>query len=155
MTVTREVLTMSTDTCTPSRREFLETTGSVAAAAAFPFVHPQDSDRIQVALVGCGSRGTSAARKAMATKSGPIALVAMADAFEDRLKQSATNLGKALGEQMDVPEERRFVGWHAYKDAMDALRPGDIVILATPPAFRWVHFQSPPSCTICRPTPAR
>jgi hypothetical protein len=96
---------------------------------------------IQVALVGCGSRGSGAARNALATKSGPIKLVAMADAFADRLKQSAANLGKAIGAQMDVPDERRFVGWDAYTHAMDSLRPGDVVILATPPAFRWVHFE--------------
>jgi hypothetical protein len=108
---------MSTDTNRTSRREFLQTTGSLAAATAFPFVHPQGSSLIQVALVGCGSRGTGAARNAMATKSGPIKLVALADAFDDRLKQSARTLGKALGEQMDVPDDRRFVGWDAYKHA--------------------------------------
>ena len=132
---------MSTETHTTSRREFLQTTGSLAAATAFPFVHPQGSSMIQVALVGCGSRGTGAARNALATKSGPIKLVAMADAFDDRLKQSHATMAKAVGTQMDVPDERRFVGWDAYRHAMDALRPGDVVILGTPPAFRWVQFQ--------------
>ncbi len=132
---------MSNDTHTTSRREFLQTTGGLAAASVFPFVHPQGSEMIQVALVGCGSRGTGAARNALATKTGPIKLVAMADAFDDRLKQSFANMSKAVGGQMEVPEDRRFVGWNAYKDAMDSLRPGDVVILATPPAFRWVHFQ--------------
>jgi predicted dehydrogenase len=132
---------MTTEKHPTSRREFLQTTGGLAAAAAFPLVHPQGSDMIQVALVGCGSRGSGAARNALATKSGPIKLVAMADAFADRLKPSFANLDKAAGPQMDVPEERRFIGWDAYRHAMDALRPGDIVILATPPAFRWVHFQ--------------
>ncbi len=42
--------------------------------------------------------------------------------------------------KLDVPEERRFVGFDAYKKAMDALKPGDVVILTTPPGFRWVHF---------------
>jgi predicted dehydrogenase len=41
---------------------------------------------------------------------------------------------------MDVPEDRRFIGFDAYKKAIDCLKPGDVVIFATPPAFRWVHF---------------
>ena len=39
-----------------------------------------------------------------------------------------------------MPEDRRFIGFDAYQKAMDCLRPGDVVILATPPAFRWPHF---------------
>src|SRR5206468_2530913 len=41
---------------------------------------------------------------------------------------------------MDVPDDRKFIGFDAYKHAMDCLKPADVVILATPPAFRWVHF---------------
>ena len=47
---------------------------------------------------------------------------------------------KGLGAGIDVPPERRFVGFDAYRKAMDCLSPGDVAILATPPAFRWVHF---------------
>ena len=138
---------MSTDKKSqPSRRQFLQATGGLAAATAlsgfrFAPVHAQGSDMIQVALVGCGGRGGGAAMNALATKSGPIKLVAMADAFPDRLKSSYDNLKKSAPTQVDVPEERKFLGWDAYKHAMDALRPGDVVILTTPPAFRWVHFQ--------------
>jgi predicted dehydrogenase len=77
---------------------------------------------------------------ALATKSGPIKLVAMADAFPDRLAASHDALSSSAGKQVDVPEDRRFIGWDAYRKAMDSLRPGDVVILTTPPAFRWVHF---------------
>src|SRR5204862_3647994 len=59
----------------------------------------------------------------------------------DRLQSSHRNLSSALGSQMDVPEDRRFVGFDAYRKAMDCLRPGDVAIFATPLAFRWVHFQ--------------
>ena len=98
-------------------------------------------DEIHVALVGCGGRGSGAVGDAMATsKQGPIKLTAMADAFQDRLSSSYDGLSKALTKQVDVPEERRFIGWDAYKEAMDTLRPGDVVILTTPPAFRNVHF---------------
>lgn len=137
---------MSTEKSTTSRRQFLQATGGVVAATAvsgfrFPTVNTQGSDLIQVALVGCGGRGGGAAVNAVSTTSGPIKLVAMADLFEDRLKGTYNNLVKSVPEKMDVPEERRFQGFDAYKHAMDALRPGDVVILTTPPAFRWVHFQ--------------
>jgi predicted dehydrogenase len=129
-----------------SRREFLKNTGRIATASALagvalPYVHASGSDMIQVALVGCGNRGTGAVTQALSTTSGPIKLVAMADVFPHRLKGSAERLTKDYGPKMDVPEERKFIGFDAYKEAMDALKPGDVVILATPPAFRWVHFR--------------
>ena len=76
-----------------SRRDFLKTSGAVAAASALasvaaPLVHAGEDNTIQVALVGCGGRGTGAAANALSTKSGPIKLVAMADVFEDRLDSS-------------------------------------------------------------------
>lgn len=109
-----------------------------------PYVHAAGSDMIQVALVGCGGRGTGAAGQALSTKSGPIKLVAMADVFEHRLTSSFDRLTKQFEktpESVAVPADRRFIGFDAYKSAMDALKPGDVVILATPPAFRWVHFR--------------
>lgn len=130
-----------------SRREFLQAAGGIAAAATLPGfklppVHAQGSGLIRVALVGCGGRGSGAAVNALNTKAqGPIQLVAMADAYEDRLKGSHENLVKAVAGQMDVPAARQFLGFDGYKGAMDALKPGDVVILTTPPAFRWVHFQ--------------
>lgn len=129
-----------------SRRELLKATGSVAAVTALtgiglPQVHAAGSDMVQVALVGCGGRGSGAAVQALATTTGPIKLVAMADAFEDRLKSSYENIRQSAEKQVDVPQERRFIGWDAYQKAMDCLKPGDIVILTTPPAFRWVHFK--------------
>lgn len=129
----------------PSRRQVLQATGGLAATALLPklglaSVHPGASDLIQVALVGCGGRGGGAAVNAMSTTSGPIKLIAMADVFQDRLDQTRDNLVKDYAPKMDVPKERQFIGFDAYKHAMDALRPGDVVILTTPPAFRWVHF---------------
>ncbi|MBI5383821.1 MAG: Gfo/Idh/MocA family oxidoreductase [Verrucomicrobia bacterium] len=128
-----------------SRREFLKTTGRLAAAsalagAAIPHVHAAGSDLIQVALIGCGGRGSGATAQALSTKSGPIKLVAMGDIFENKLNRSFENLLRRPAGEVDVPQERKFLGFDAYKKAMDCLRPGDVVILATPPAFRWVHF---------------
>lgn len=137
---------MSNDkTNNPSRRQFLQATGGIAAATMlsgfkFPEVHPGGSDVIQVALVGCGGRGSGAAVNAMSTKAANLKLVAMADAFPDRLNSSYDNLVKDFSKTMDVPASRKFLGFDAYKHAMDCLKPGDIVILTTPPAFRWVHF---------------
>jgi predicted dehydrogenase len=128
-----------------SRRTFLKTTGQVAATSALagvaiPSVHAAESNTIQVALVGCGGRGTGAAANALATKSGPIKLVAMADVFEDKLARCAKTLSRESSDRVDVPDDRKFLGFDGYQRAMDCLNPGDVVILATPPAFRWVHF---------------
>jgi predicted dehydrogenase len=60
--------------------------------------------------------------------------------FQERLNGSYANLNREFGRQLDVPQERRFVGFDAYRRAMDCLRAGDVVILATPPAFRWPMF---------------
>ena len=128
-----------------SRRDFIKNTGRIAAVsalagAAIPRVYAAGSDLVQVALIGCGGRGSGAAKDALNTGGGPIKLVAMADAYEHRLQGSFDSLSKQVGNQMDVPPERRFIGLDAYKQAMDCLKPGDIAIFATPPAFRWVHF---------------
>ena len=64
----------------------------------------------------------------------------MADVFADRLANALRQLSGRFDKQVDVPEDRRFIGFDGYQKAMDCLRPGDVVILATPPAFRWVHF---------------
>ena len=64
----------------------------------------------------------------------------MADVFDYRLKSSYEGLSGEYKEKVEVPDDRKFIGFDAYKHAMDALKPGDVVILATPPAFRWVHF---------------
>ncbi len=130
-----------------SRREFLKNTGCLATASALtgvvlPSVYAAGTDLIQVALIGCGGRGTGAAANALSTRSGPIKLVAMADISADRLKGSHEHLGQSQGlrDKVQVPAERQFLGFDAYKQAMDCLKPGDVAIFATPPAFRWVHF---------------
>jgi predicted dehydrogenase len=128
-----------------SRREFLKDTGRLAAISAVtagiaPRMYAGENNTLQVALVGCGGRGTGAAANALNVKQGPVKVVAMADAFENRLKDSYANLKGQFGDKVDVPEDRKFLGFDGYRKAMDCLKPGDIVILATPPAFRWAHF---------------
>jgi predicted dehydrogenase len=136
---------MTSETLNTSRREFFKNTGRIAAATALagvvvPRVHAAENNTIQVALIGCGGRGTGAAADALSVKHGPIKLVAMADAFKNRLDESYKGLQKQKPNQLDVPEDRRFVGLDAYKHAMDCLKPGDVAIFATPLAFRWVHL---------------
>jgi predicted dehydrogenase len=128
-----------------SRRDFIKQTGTFAAASALagialPAVHAAENNTIQVALVGCGGRGSGAASQSLSTPHGPVKLVAMADVFANKLRGSHAELKRQKGEQVDVPEDRQFVGFESYKQAMDCLKPGDVVILTTPPAFRWAQF---------------
>lgn len=142
----REITSMSeSNNPTASRREFLTKTtrtASVSALAgiALPHVHAASTDTIQIALVGCGGRGTGAATDALNVTNGPMKLVAMADVVPAKMNSSYDKLKTQFGDKVDVPQERRFLSFDAYKQAMDALKPGDVVILGTPPAFRWVQF---------------
>ena len=124
-----------------SRRNFLKVAGA-AALVGSPVhgAYAGGNSIIQLALVGAGGRGTGAAANALATKAGPTRLVAMADVFEDRLANSHKALTARYRGTVDVPEDRKFIGFEAYREAMDVLRPGDVVILTTPAAFRWVMF---------------
>jgi len=139
---------MSTESVAPAltRRDALKASGGLAVAATMaaglPGLYAGQSNVINIALVGCGGRGTGAAENALATQQGPVKLVAMADVFEDRLKGAFNTLNnkKRLKDKIDVAEERKFLGFDAYKKAIDSLEQGDVVILATPPAFRWPMF---------------
>ncbi len=124
-----------------SRREFLKNTGRIAATSALAAglgssVYAAGSSEIKIVLIGCGGRGTGAATNALSVKGGPIKLVAMADVFEDKLSRSYKNLKQRFGDKVQVPEDRKFLGFDGYKKAMDYLKPGDVAIFATPPAFR-------------------
>ena len=89
----------------------------------------------------CGGRGTGAVENALGIKNGAIKLTAMADVFPQKLSDSHGRLRGRFASQMDVPQERRFVGFDGYQKAMNCLRPGDIAILTTPLAFRGLHFK--------------
>ncbi len=130
-----------------SRRSFLKRTSQVAGGAALlsalpieRFAHAASgTDELKLALIGCGGRGSGAAGQALSTSNqGPVKLIAMADVHEDRLQSSLNNLSKSHGPQVDVPKERQFLGFEAYKQAI-AL--ADVVILATPPGFRPLMFE--------------
>ena len=124
-----------------TRRQFIAT--SALAGIALPHVHAAENNTVRIALVGCGGRGTGAAENALSVTNGPTKLVAMADVVPKRLSDSYDKLKTKFADQVDVPADRRFIGFDAYRQAMDALQPGDVVILGTPPAFRWVQFSQP------------
>lgn len=124
-----------------TRREFLQKSGATLAATAALGIasgaHAQGQDVLRVALVGCGGRGTGAAQQALAAHPS-VKIVALADGFQDRLDAALKSLTEAGKERVDVPPERRFVGFDAYKQAIDA---ADIVLLASPPWFRPDHLE--------------
>src|SRR5712671_2371711 len=120
-----------------NRRGFLKTTSTAVGGALLGGLSIERSafaasdDTLKIALIGCGGRGSGAANQALNT-AGPVKLVAMSDAFDDRLNDSLKNLKKSHPDKVDVPPERQFFGFDGYKQAI-AL--ADVVILATPPGF--------------------
>ncbi|MBI4657727.1 MAG: Gfo/Idh/MocA family oxidoreductase [Verrucomicrobia bacterium] len=130
-----------------SRRAFLKSssaalvTTSLATKEWIPrHARAAESDLLRVGLVGCGGRGTGAAAQALAAESN-VKLVAMGDAFEDRLRYSRQTLNqqKEVAHKIDVPDSRCFVGFDAYRQVIDNV---DVVLLATPPHFRPVHIRA-------------
>jgi predicted dehydrogenase len=140
---------MNSESPLPSRRDFLRAGSTVTAASAFaglqvPSVWAAEDSTIGVALVGCGGRGTGAAAQALGVGAIPTKLMAMADVFAHKLNESHDALTNAFANQpgrMAVTPETMLLGFDAYKKAMDVLKPGGIVILATPLAFREIHFR--------------
>ena len=128
-----------------TRRTFIQTSAAAAAAAfAFPSgVFAAGSDTIRVGLIGCGGRGTGAARDCLRASAG-VELVAMGDLVPDRLEQSRAELTKAASADPDlaakykVTPERCFTGFDAYTKVLAS--DVDLVILATPPGFRPEHL---------------
>ncbi|MDR0871178.1 MAG: twin-arginine translocation signal domain-containing protein [Planctomycetaceae bacterium] len=130
---------------TTTRRDFLKQTGIItagisAAALAVPKVHAAEDNTIKVALVGCGGRGGGAVMQALST-AGPKKLVAVADVFDYKVNGLYKGVAEQFPKDVDVPAERRFTGFDAYKHAVDAAGPGGVVLFATAPAFRPLHVE--------------
>lgn len=123
---------------TPSRRTFLA--ASAVAVTAAPRLYAAGNDVLKVGLVGCGGRGTGAAGQALQADKN-VKLVAMADAFEDRLAESLDNLlkKKEIVAKIDVKPDAKFTGFNAYKEVIERC---DVVLLATPPQFRPLHLKA-------------
>ncbi len=124
-----------------SRRDVLTWSGKMVAASALgsfalPAMYAAENNTIRLALIGCGGRGCGAAANAFDSPNGPVELVAMADFFENRLANAHKVLSDQYGARVNVPQERRFVGFDAWRKAIDYLRPGDVAMLTGYAGFR-------------------
>lgn len=121
-----------------TRREFVKTTAAGAAIMSLPaWATAMGQERIRVGLIGCGGRGTGAAAQALQADPA-VVLTAMGDAFTDRIESSHTRLLGHFNHRVDVPEERRFVGFDAYQHVIDS--GVDVVLLTAPSHFRPAHL---------------
>jgi predicted dehydrogenase len=137
----------ATDTNPPaSRRDFLKSSSTIAVGSsiaasfgAIPAVHAQGSETVNVALIGCGGRGSGAALNAMKADPGNR-LTVMCDLFPDRLNQAKQGLSRQLGKQFEVNDDKAFSGFDGYKRVMDS--DVKVVLLCTTPHFRPLHLQA-------------
>jgi hypothetical protein len=138
-----------------SRRQFLKTSTVFSAGAAVvggftlaQSAHAAGSDEMKIALIGCGSRGNGAIRDRVQVGDN-VKVVAVADVFEGRarwaansLRNDGNNAESNVYGKVDLPNDRVFVGFESYKQAIACLDPGDYVILATPPGFRPYQYRN-------------
>jgi predicted dehydrogenase len=130
-----------------TRRDFLRAGGTAAAAStlaatAVPRVHAAEDNTIRLALIGCGGRGSGAVANALSVPDGgPVKLYAMADLFGNRLERSHKALTKQFGDKIDVPADRQFLGFDAYKKAIDLLKPGDVAMITGYAGWRPVQLE--------------
>src|ERR1044072_8520694 len=136
---------MSEEKTNQSRRDFIKTSAvAIGATVATNLInnaaYAAGSDEIRIGLVGCGGRGTGAVEKAFGSAQG-VKLVAMGDAFKDRLDESKATLAKKNADKMEVSNDRSFVGFDAYERVINA-KEVNYIILATPPGFRPTHLKA-------------
>lgn len=136
-----------------SRRQFLKTGAAVSLLPLLGSVSPvfaAGSDRLRIGLVGCGGRGLGAVRNCLAADPS-VQLVALGDAFADRIDAALTEFTKGGGDeknprpplpadQFAVTRERCFTGFDAYKQVVNS--GIDLVLLVTPPQFRPLHLRA-------------
>ena len=127
-----------------SRRNFVKKTAAVTTGvltSTLPvdaFVNVSDNKKLKLALIGCGGRGSGAAVQAL-TADDKVELYSVADTFRDRIDSSISAINEHFGDKkkIDIKEKNIFVGFDAYKNAIDIC---DVVILTTAPGFRHFHF---------------
>ena len=135
---------MSNNNTDRNRRAFLKNSGIALIGSTLAYhsgmsapLSNSKKATLKVGLIGCGGRGTGAALQAL--KADPdVVLTAMGDVFEDRLNQSYEELVKEAKDKVKVSNQNKFVGFDAY---LKVIQSGvDVVLLATPPAFRPDHL---------------
>jgi len=125
------------------RRDFLKTSAGLTSAAVASSLlgtslgMAQYDDRMRVGLIGCGGRGRGAARDC-ATSSDGVEIYALGDLFQDRLDDARGKIKDAIGDKLTATDDRCFTGFDAYEKVIDS--GVNMVILATPPGFRPIHF---------------
>jgi len=141
-------MSRSSESSGSTRREFFRSSGVIAASAlpaarAIPAVHVGEDNTIRLALIGCGGRGTGAVANAMNTRDqGPIKLYVMADIHKEKIQRAYRSLKKRFGDAIDVSPDRMFVGFDAYRKAIDVLRPGcDVAMCTTRAYIRPIHVE--------------
>jgi len=133
------------DTATSaSRRDFIKTAaaaaiGTTLAGREIHGAFAQGSDAIRIGLIGCGGRGTGAVVDALTGAEG-VTLVAMGDAFKDRIDESRAQLRKQHGAKIAVTDDKAFVGFDAFEKVLAT--DANYIILATPPGFRPQHLKA-------------
>jgi len=140
-------MTQSIKKSNVNRRQFLKQSGSLAAGAAAlgslsSAVFAGEDNTIRLALLGCGGRGSGAVGDALSVpNSGPVKLYAMADLLESKMDSSLKALQKKFKDKVDVTADRRFIGFDAYRRAIDILRPGDVAMCTTRAYIRPLHVE--------------
>lgn len=135
----------SNDSTNTSRRHFIKSTatasaGAIAANLAISHnAHAAGSDKLKIGIVGIGGRGSGATKQAL-TADPNSEVVAVAEAFSDRLDSALSRLKKdpAVGDRINVKPEHQFVGFDAYQKVIDMV---DVVVLTTPPHFRPMQLE--------------
>ncbi|MBW7988474.1 MAG: twin-arginine translocation signal domain-containing protein [Planctomycetes bacterium] len=122
-----------------TRRDFIKTSAAGAATVLAGknviFAAPAGR-KLRIALIGCGGRGNGALANCLDAgkhiENLDLEVVATADWFK--------NKAEATGKKYNVPASRCFGGAEAYKDLLHT--NVDVVLIATSPNFRPVHFEA-------------
>lgn len=122
------------------RRNFIKNGGIILGATSLDIPNSGFNlkKKIKVGLIGCGGRGTGAAFQAL-TADPDVEIVALADIFPAQLETALASLSEAHKGRVNVPENRKYIGFDAYKNLIDS--DVDVVLLTTPPSFRPDHLQ--------------
>ncbi len=125
-----------------SRRKFIKSGSTLSAGALLAAPHvakaAKNDKTLKIGLVGIGGRGSGAAAQAMNADDN-VALTAIGDLFEDRIKLRSRILKARGRSKFQVTPETTFIGFDSYKKVIDS--GVDVVILTSPPNFRPQHIE--------------